>query len=288
MEKLPLELTKLLYMRFASTYGEKFVKNHPTDQFVQLWWEEWSEGMAGIDPKHIKEGLSFCRLNLEWPPSIAEFRRICEQNAGVPTVDDALQLAIRREFTHPIVSIAFDKVGSWAMKNDKAQELKGKFQIAYTYALNQFRVNPNETWKQLEQFNEKLLLPEPPPKIPSPQECKKFSERLAEYQAMAKEAKSKLEVKDHPIWPKKAITRGHKQFDQRIYDERKDYLLKVDEYVAGTLSSEDWYDRIRYKREIEGIEAIKNNTPGVDTPQQEKTSHKRYTASKTVYQNWNN
>jgi hypothetical protein len=54
MEKLPLELTKILYMLFASTYGEKFVKNHPTDQFVQLWWEEWSEGMAGIDPAHIK------------------------------------------------------------------------------------------------------------------------------------------------------------------------------------------------------------------------------------------
>src|SRR2546427_11615711 len=113
MNKLSMELTKLLYARFCSIYADKFVKSYSTPEFIQVWWEEWSEGMAGIDPNHIKEGLSYCRLNLEWPPSIAEFRRICEKASGIPSADESLKLAIRREFNHPVIKLAFDKVGSW-------------------------------------------------------------------------------------------------------------------------------------------------------------------------------
>src|SRR5258707_15101876 len=100
MEKLPLELTKILYMRFASTYGEKFVKHHPNDQFVKLWWEEWSEGMAGIDPAHIKEELSYSRLNLEWPPSIRSFRLLCESASVVPFVGQVLRAPIPPDLNH--------------------------------------------------------------------------------------------------------------------------------------------------------------------------------------------
>jgi hypothetical protein len=286
MEKLPLELTKILYMRFASTYGEKFVKNHPTDQFVQLWWEEWSEGMAGIDPAHIKDALSYCRLNLEWPPSIAEFRRICEQASGVPFFAQAMQSAIRREFNHPVIALAYEKVGSWAMRNDKEAELKSKFQAAYTEALNEFRINPEKTWAQLESLNEKIALPEPPPKIPSAEERMGFKERLAHYQELSKIAKSKLEAKDHPTWDINKITRGSTQFDQQIFNERREYLIGMDEYLAGTLPVGDWYDRTRYLSEIEAQNNIKNNPPRPEPSQSSKTSHRSFNGSKTAYTRW--
>lgn len=286
MQKLPLELTKLLYMRFASTYGDKFVKNHPTDQFVELWWEEWSEGMAGIDPTHIKEGLSYCRLNLEWPPSIAEFRRICEQNSGVPSSSHALQMAIRKDFSHPIVSIAYDKVGSWAMKNDKEAVLNGKFQAAYIEALNEFRKNPNECWGLLENFNTRQALPVPPSKVPSSDEIIGWRERFARYNEMAKADKAKLTPKDHPQWQKENIVRGSKLFDENVYNERKRYLLGVDEITAGTLPQEDWYDRVRYMREIEMMDRLKDNPPRGDTPEK-KMPPRAYNGGKRVYDRWN-
>ncbi len=286
MEKLSLELTKILYMRFASTYGEKFVRHHPNDQFVQLWWEEWSEGMAGINPNHIKDGLSYCRLNLEWPPSIAEFRRICEQASGVPTILEAMQSAIRREFTHPIVSMAYERVGSWAIKNDKQELFQRKFQEAYTASLNVFRLSPDESWKQLEQFNEKLLLPEPPPKNPTQQERKSFSENLAAYRKKAEKEKANEPATTHPIWQKDTITRGHRNFDENINNERIKYLIGVPEFLANTLSSDDWYDRIRYLRELEGREAVKNNIPASGVPPLNKTSPRSFNGAKVVYNRW--
>jgi hypothetical protein len=287
MEKLSLELTKLLYMRFTSTYGEKFVKNHPNDEFVKLWWEEWSEGMAGIDPAYIREALSYCRLNLEWPPSIAEFRRICEKASGIPSCDEALNAAIRREFDHPVIKLAYDKVGSWAMKNDKQTDLKPKFSAAYQDALNYFRQNQQQAWQQLEEFNAK---PKELPllsKIPTIEECKGFRQRFAEYQEMAKAEKEKLPSQEHPIWPKEKITKGAKSYDEAIYQERKRYLLSCNEFIASTLSKEDWYDRTRFMREIEGYNSIKDSTPCDDT-NNKKNAPRSFYGAKAVYDRWNN
>lgn len=288
MEPFSITHAKLLYCRFSVIYGDKFVKANHDNYFKSIWYEEWTSGMTGICVSAIKDALAYCKINLDWSPSIAEFRRICENANGVPSSSAALQSAIRREFNHPIVSIAYEKVGSWAMKNDKEGILAGKFQVAYTEALNEFRVAPNKAWEILEKANKQCALPEPLSKIPSAAECKKFSERLVQYREMAKEAKSKLEAKDHPTWPKEAITMGHGQFNESIYNERRSYLLKTDEYLAGTLSRDDWYDRIRYKRELEAQEAIKNNKPRVDEQVNEKTQQSRYSSPRSVYNNWNN
>lgn len=262
MNNLSIKLTQLLYTRFCTIWADKFVKDYHTPQFISLWWEDWSEGLAGIDPSEIKDALNYCRTNLEWPPSMAEFRRICETASGIPIVADAFHKAIRRDFTHPVISLAYERVGSWDMKNDKQEVLAGKFQAAYIEAINAFRANPEKAWKQLEQFNENLLLPEPLPKIPSKAERKSFRERLAEYEARAKEEKEKLVNKPHPVWDKASITQGHNRFDEKIFNERRNYLLSLSEIEAGTLSNEDCYDRIRYFRQIDGANQLRQSTPG--------------------------
>lgn len=287
MEKLPLDLSKLLYLRFTSLYGEKFTRNYPSDQLVELWWEDWSEGLAGIKPESIKDAIQHCRTNLEWPPSLAEFRRICEQSSGVPSVSEAMDMAIRRDFSHPIVSIAYDKVGSWAMKNDKQEVLRTKFQEAYTNALNEFRQHPAETWQKLEEFNSRKALPEPLPKILTKDECKTFRQRLAEYEVKAKADKAKLTPQDHPTWEKDKIMRGHKNFDENVFNDRREYLIGMDEYVANSLSHEDKYDRIRYLREIEAQEYVKKMNPGGCEQEINKTSSRAYNGPRKVYKHWN-
>jgi hypothetical protein len=145
MEKLPLELTKALHMRFMSIFGEKFSKLFASDAFIQIWWEEWSQGMAGINPKHIKVALDYCRMNLEWPPSIAEFRKICEQAAGVLPWETAFDLAVRSgDLTDPNVRATYDRIGSWAMTHDKEVDLRRKFKTTYEDILAQGRVIANE------------------------------------------------------------------------------------------------------------------------------------------------
>lgn len=285
MEKLPLEWSKLLYLRFTSLYGERFTKSHSSDQLVQMWWEDWADGLSGIAPDCIKDALNHCKLNVDWPPSLSEFRKICEKFSGYPSADDAFYLAIRRDFNHPITKLAYDKVGSWAMKNDKQSELKPKFTAAYQDALNYFRQNQQQAWLQLEEFHAQPPQLEAPPKIPTNEEIIGWRERLARYQEMAKADKAKLESKDHPQWDKQKITRGSRNYDEAYYNERKRYLLGVDEIMAGTLPREDWYDRTRYMREIEAAERVKQFR--ADNPQpEEKMPPRAYNQARNVYKSW--
>lgn len=135
----PFDIAKRLYMRFTTIYGEKFTRNHPTDDFVQMWWEDWAMGIAGLSPESIKKALQNCMMNLEWPPSIAEFRRLCESEDGLPTFEEALQKALSRDFGHPAVQEAFNTVGSWDFTHDTAIILRRKFQIAWKKAVDNMR-----------------------------------------------------------------------------------------------------------------------------------------------------
>lgn len=150
MNNLPVELVKLLYLRFTTLYGERFTRNYPTDELIRLWWEDWAEGLSGIHPMHIKQALSYCRMNVDWPPSLSEFRRYCERASGLPSIDETFTLAIRREFNHPIVKMVFDKVGSWAMSHDSESVLRKKIKEVYSQCLNDFRKDPKNFPHQLE------------------------------------------------------------------------------------------------------------------------------------------
>jgi hypothetical protein len=278
MDNLPIELTKLLFLRFTTLYGEKFARHYVSDEMVRMWWEDWAEGLAGVSAESIKIALMRCRTELEWPPSLAEFRRFCDEASGVPTLDEALAKAIRKDFTHPIISIAYQNVGNWDMSHDKDDVLRPKFARAYQEALALFRVNPEKAQGLLEDHRAKIALPEPPSKVPSHEEILGWRERMAKYQEMAKKDKARLCPQDHPKWDKDAIQVSGRKFDEVIFNERKRYLLGLDEIVAGTLDPSDWYDRITYMREIEAMERIKNNPPRVDTPQDKDRPKRSYGA----------
>lgn len=140
MKQADLEVIKLLYFRFASFYGDKFTHNHPTDELVKLWWEDWYQGLAGIDVKHFKGALNHCMINLEWPPSLAEFRGLCEKDAGLPSLNEAYQAAIRDNFYHPLIKQIYDQIGSWAMRHDSEKDLKKKFKDYYAEELAKYRL----------------------------------------------------------------------------------------------------------------------------------------------------
>jgi hypothetical protein len=163
--------------------------------------------MAGINPKHIKVALDYCRMNLEWPPSIAEFRKICEQAAGVLPWETAFDLAVRSgDLTDPNVRATYDRIGSWAMTHDKEVDLRRKFKTTYEDILAQGRVIANEA-KQLEGGSAPIRLPVP---------------------ELVKEVKK----------------------------DRRQELIEMSEEEAGKLGSGEWYERICYLREIEGMHHI--------------------------------
>ncbi len=44
----------------------------------ELLESEWSEGLTGLNREQLERGLKRAREHCEWPPSIAEFRKLCD------------------------------------------------------------------------------------------------------------------------------------------------------------------------------------------------------------------
>lgn len=127
-----------MFARAKIIWGEKWTRNFDDDS-IQAALHEWSVAFFGRSKETIDKAMDFCKMNLEWPPSIAEFIGICEQASGMPSLEESFAAAIRRDFYHPVIQTVYDKVGSWAMRSDSEVTLRIKFKAAYQEAISSYR-----------------------------------------------------------------------------------------------------------------------------------------------------
>jgi hypothetical protein len=139
VNKLTLEHIQALYLKLCTIFGDKFNRNHTAQAFIELWWYTWFEGLAGIDPIHFRNALLDCQENSEWAPALGEFRRYCEKYMGYPTMRQALEAALRRDFYHPVIQKAFSKMNSWELTHGKREDVERDFKAAYQDAMSAIR-----------------------------------------------------------------------------------------------------------------------------------------------------
>ena len=136
-----LDDIKALYIRFATAYGHKFTSVHQTSEMVQLWYHEWKEALAGIDRELVVKAFNECKIQLEWPPSMAEIIKSCDVKMGLPNIHDAINLAAHENFTHPVVEKLYLRIGSWEFRNDTSKSLLAKAKLYYPEILAEFRLS---------------------------------------------------------------------------------------------------------------------------------------------------
>ena len=109
---------------------------------------EWMDALKGITPEAIEKALFFCKLNLIWPPSIAEFISICELSEGLPTLEQTYQGALRKEYSHEIIQRVRNAVGSWAFQNDSEKILREKVKQEYENQVKRLRMEKNKLYEK--------------------------------------------------------------------------------------------------------------------------------------------
>jgi len=102
----------------------------------------WLAGLRDLTWEHLQRGMGRCARDRRdaWPPTLPEFRGLCLPSAtelGLPEVDQAYRMAIARDWRHPIVWFAHDRVGSWAMRNKPETATRPIFERAYEDLLSQ-------------------------------------------------------------------------------------------------------------------------------------------------------
>jgi hypothetical protein len=152
-----IEVAKRLHLRFCIIWGDKHTSRFTNEKFIQMWIEDWSDGIASFELNVLKEAIDHCKLNLDWPPSLAEFIKICERSLNVPDAEECMRLAIRGDFNNPLVKTIYDKIGSWAVRSEKEIELIKKFKHHHDEEMINIRKLRYKKYKSLENDNVNLL-----------------------------------------------------------------------------------------------------------------------------------
>jgi hypothetical protein len=135
---ITMDIIEMLYFRFVGIFGDRFCAKH-TPIVIEIWHEEWFQGLQGLDPTCFREALAHCRQNLEWSPSIAQFISICDRSLNIPDARECMELAIRLDFSHEIVKKLHDRIGNWDMKTSSAEKLLELFKKYHHEEMIQFR-----------------------------------------------------------------------------------------------------------------------------------------------------
>lgn len=88
----------------------------------------------------LVKALDYCKLNLVWPPSIAEFLDICERMDGMPTFEEAFKLLVRREWSHPIIEQMYALIGDWELRMGAEMDLRKRVATVYKDLRERMRV----------------------------------------------------------------------------------------------------------------------------------------------------
>lgn len=154
-DPLPAHWIKALFLRMDAIYGNlwssRFKENPKLAEYTK---REWAVGLAGLG-YYFRDALNDCRNGtFAYPPTLPQFKSLCEKYAGIPLFNEAYLLAIKRKFIHPIIKPAFEKVGSWEFSQLPETELRRRFKSAYDQVLSEFR-RSNEYGLKLLESNEK-------------------------------------------------------------------------------------------------------------------------------------
>ena len=93
---------------------------YKTEELALLSMNEWALGIAGLTNKELADGVEKVRKECTWPPTIAEFRALCQKpknNWG--------HIGQSKEYNPKLLSIGIVKASEKTHK-EAMQEIKDK------------------------------------------------------------------------------------------------------------------------------------------------------------------
>ena len=275
-----------LFDKFSLKYGNLWRGRLGENGSWKACEADWLEALQEFDLQTLKKAVKQCFLIYrDFPPTQGQLIDLCIKESGVPLEDEIMNLLVKRDFSHPIVKMIYDKIGSWTLSSGKEHEVRRKIKDYYTYAVIDFRENQDLAWNKLNAHKEQLALEAPiPPKVATNSERKGFKERLAEYMAIAEEGRQRLKDTKPIEFDEKQIKKGGTQFD-----EYNKYLLSVPEHLILGLPPKYAYDRMRLLSKNDTAHHLRE-AGYVPENQREGNEAPRNTGGRPtkMYKTWNN
>jgi hypothetical protein len=162
--------------------------------------------------------------------------------------------------------------------------------LAYDSCVADFHCDPKPHWEKLTTYNNQLKLEAPPPsKIPSASESKAFRECMNKCQEILKGKKISGGGKTYKHFDENKIKRGHREFDQSVFDEYRDYLMSIPETETMILPPVYVMERNKFLNMRDQAEWLKKHgyIPPNQRVQEEPQRSGNNKATK-IYKTWGN
>jgi hypothetical protein len=283
------DVIKKLFAKFSSRYGQLWLNRCDTETAWLLCIEEWRHDLQDFDFYVLKQALKEAFLtHPNFPPTLGHLVNLCLQFSGIPSQEKIIALLIKREFSHPLVKILFDRIGSWTLKHAKTEEIISKIKSNYAECLINFRNNPTNAWEILINYqNLKALQALEPPKLLTKKERISFSERMRDYQSAANKSLKSIKEQQHPDFPENKVTRGKRDFDELLFAQYKAYLLAVPERLVLSLPKRYAHDRTKFLySDIEVPRHLKESGYNPEVAGISIAPTRAFNGPKKVYSNW--
>lgn len=274
------DLVTRMFAKFAIVYGKLWTTRLGEDGDWQACADDWLGELSQFSEENLRAAVNKAlTMYRDFPPTLGQLIDLCLKESGVPDIQAIIQLMVDRNFTHPIVKMIYDKIGSWSLSRDTTDEVLKKTKEHYQKAVSEFYVYPEQSWRWLESTIQKpneLPKPETPPEKP----LRSLKEQLDIYRKKSQEAMDKADHVQEICFPENEITPGHRDFNAELYEEYRQYLINTPETKVLTLPPKHAYQRMRFIAQMEQPALLKKAgyiQPHLRTPEEHRRSDsKRY------------
>lgn len=132
----------MLFARLHHIYTHRFESAYGDETTIGQAKREWAFSLAGYSRERIEYALERCKLELAWPPTIAEFCRYLiprPEDLGLPTTREAYLEACQKShaplqahWSHAAVHLAARNTGHFALRSEPERNTWPAFQKAYS------------------------------------------------------------------------------------------------------------------------------------------------------------
>lgn len=281
-----------LFMKFKARYGTLWTSRASSDEQWEFIIDDWREELEKFHIDAVRAAFNKTLSTYkEFPPTLGQVVDLCMKESGVPSVQEVIRLMVARDFSHPLVKMVYDKMGSWTLTNGKEEDIHRKAKEHYAEARADFHTEPAKQWARLEEYHAKPKELPPPDKIPTNEERRGFKERMADYQQKVDEEKGKLKDDRQREFDYSKLKPGGRDFDKLLFSEYRAYLIGIPETMVLSLSVQDAYARMKFLSMVEQEEHLKKSGYVPNSQREEvqapKTSDRNGRPTK-IYKSWTN
>ncbi|WP_108126063.1 replication protein P [Saccharospirillum mangrovi] len=131
----------MIFARMQLIYTHRFESAYGDEETLTQAKREWAYSLAGVEQARIEYALERCKLELAWPPTIAEFVRYLTpdpQALGLPSTRDAYLEACQNShapsqtrWQHPAVQWAARETGYFKLRSEPERHSWPAFESVY-------------------------------------------------------------------------------------------------------------------------------------------------------------